>query len=351
MRKKYSYYDIGPEDEYEGLYDADYKADYFTYSEMLVKEVDWLWEPYIVKGNLNIIVGDGGVGKSSFIAWLLSSISTGAKIPFTNNNFVVGNCILQNAEDDIEATTLPRLLVNGADTTKIVFFNENYEYFCAQDYNKIEKILRELRPVALVLDPIQAYLEDVNMNSASDVRSVLRVLQKLAQKYNCAIILVMHMNKNSGTNKATNRVMGSYDFVATCRSVILIENNPENPEEKLFIPIKCNLAKENQKNTLSYRIIDGGTIEWLKNKGRINPNEIIAEANNPIDKSSNAKGFILGAISRGKIKANELKDLVMNIGNISEKTYNVSKASLRKENIINSIQDDGVFYWDLNKSE
>jgi RecA-family ATPase len=83
------------------------------------------------------------------------------------------------------------------------------------------------------------------MNSVSDVRSVLRVLQKLAQKYNCAIILVMHMNKNSGTNKATNRVMGSYDFVATCRSVILIENNPENPEEKLFIPIKCNLAKEN----------------------------------------------------------------------------------------------------------
>ena len=41
----------------------------------------------------------------------------------------------------------------------------------------------------------------------------------------------------------------------------------------------------------------------------------------------------------------------MNIGNISEKTYNISKASLRKENIINSIQDDGVFYWDLNKSE
>ena len=189
------------------------------------------------------------------------------------------------------------------------------------------------------------------MNSASDVRSVLRVLQKLAQKYNCAIILVMHMNKNSGTNKATNRVMGSYDFVATCRSVILIENNPENPEEKLFIPIKCNLAKENQKNTLSYRIIDGGTIEWLENKGKINPNEIIAETNNSIDKGSNAKGFVLGAISRGKIKANELKDLVMNIGNISEKTYNISKASLRKENIINSIQDAGVFYWDLNKSE
>lgn len=37
MRKKYSYYDIDPEVEYEGLYDAVYKVDYFTYSERLVK--------------------------------------------------------------------------------------------------------------------------------------------------------------------------------------------------------------------------------------------------------------------------------------------------------------------------
>lgn len=59
MRKNYSYYDIDPEVEYEGLYDVVYKADYFTYSEMVVKQVEWLWEPYIVKGNLNIIVGDG----------------------------------------------------------------------------------------------------------------------------------------------------------------------------------------------------------------------------------------------------------------------------------------------------
>ena len=182
MTKKYSYYDIDPEVEYEGLYDAVYKADYFTYSEMVVKQVGWLWEPYIVKGNLNIIVGDGGVGKSSFIAWLLSSISTGAKIPFTDKNFVVGNCILQNAEDDIEATTLPRLIANGADASKIVFINENYEYFCVQDYNKIEKILSELRPVAFVLDPIQAYLEDVNMNSSGEVRSALKRLELIRQQ-------------------------------------------------------------------------------------------------------------------------------------------------------------------------
>lgn len=338
-------------DEYNDLCDKVCKVDYYTFSEMTPKKIEWLWKPYIVKGNLNIIVGDGGVGKSYFTSWLLSAISNGDKIPFTEDNFVQGNCILENAEDDIEATTLPRLMAHNADTTKIGFFNEEQFVFRVEDYTRLENQLIKLRPEIVVLDPIQAYLEDVNMNSAIEVRSALKPLQRLAQEYNCAIVLIMHMNKNTGTNKATNRVMGSYDFIATCRSAVLIQNNPNNPEEKLFIPIKGNLLKESEKNTLSYKINDNGQIEWLENKGRINPDEILAETNNFIDKSSNAKGFIIGALSRGEIKSNELKELIMNIGNITEKTYNISKASLHKENVISNFQKDKTFYWKLNDSD
>lgn len=159
----------------------------------------------------------------------------------------------------------------------------------------------------------------------------------------------MHLNKNTGTNKATNRVMGSYDFIACCRSAILIESNPENPEEKLFIPIKTNLMKESEKNTLSFKINDEGKIEWLENKGRINPDEILSQNSSINDKSSNAKGFILGILSRGDISSNNLRDLVVNTGNMTEKTYNITKASLHKEGIIRSYQSNKEFYWSLNK--
>ena len=49
----------------------------------------------------------------------------------------------------------------------------------------------------------------------------------LAQEYK-----IMDMNKNIGTNKVTNRLMGSFDFITTCRSAVLIQNNPEEKNFK-----------------------------------------------------------------------------------------------------------------------
>lgn len=331
---------------YENL---DYGIDYYTYSEMTVKEIEWIWEPYIVRGNLNIIVGDGGVGKSYFTTWLVSAISRGTKIPFSDDNFKVANAILQNAEDDVSTTILPRLIANKANTDKIGFFNEDDRIFSIQQLKRLENRLSLLHPSIVILDPIQAYIGNVNMNSTVDVRNALKPLKILAEYYNCAIVLLMHLNKNTGTNKATNRVMGSYDFIASCRSAIMIESNPENPEEKLFIPIKTNLMKESEKNTLSFKINDKGKIVWLENKGRVSADEILSENNSLVDKSSCAKGFILGVLSRGEIMANELKNLVINKGKISEKTYNIAKSNLHKEMKIDSYQKDKCFYWNLKE--
>ena len=48
-----------------------------------------------------------------------------------------------------------------------------------------------------------------------------RKLGALAEKTKCAIILIGHMNKASG-NKAAYRGMGSIDFFAVARSVLLL---------------------------------------------------------------------------------------------------------------------------------
>ena len=324
--------------------------DYFTFDELEVKELDWLWKPYIIKGNLNLIVGDGGVGKSYLTAWLLSAISSGMEIPFSESLFTIGNCILQNAEDDLEATVLPRLMDNGADVSKIGFFNEEKKVFSVQQISRLEKRISEERPEIVVLDPIQAYLGDINMNSSIEVRNALKPLKNLAQKYNCAIVMLMHLNKNTGANKATNRVMGSYDFIAACRSAILIETNPENREEKLFIPIKTNLMKESEKNSLSFKINDDGKIKWIKNENYINPDEVLSSVNN-VDKLSKVKGFILGILSRGDISSNDLKELAVNTGKITEKNYNVAKSMLHKELYIDTYQKDRKHYWKLVKKE
>ena len=325
--------------------------DFQFFSQRKPKKLDWLWKPYILRGNLNIVVGDGGVGKSFFTSWLLSAISSGGKVPFNYFNFDMEKCILQNAEDDLDATILPRLIANGANTNNIGFFNEETKAFSVQQLDRLESRLEKFRPAVVVLDPIQAYLGDINMNSGIEVRGALMPLKMLAQKYNCAIILIMHLNKNTGATKAKNRVMGSYDFVSACRSVILIETNPENPEERLFIPLKTNVMKDSEKNTLSYKITDSEKIEWIENKGYINPNEILSENNNTMNKSDKAEQFILGVLSRGEILGKELERLAINVGKISLHTYNKTKLILNKENKIRNYKKGQISYWNLEEIE
>lgn len=321
--------------------------DFYTFDERTPKEIEWLWKPYIVKGNINIIMGDGGLGKSYIITWLVSAISKGAKIPFSNNNFKKGTSILQNAEDDPDTTILPRLMLNDVDVSKIGAFNEEKEFLEVQQITRLEDRIKEFNPEVVVLDPIQSFVGDININSQNEVKNALKPLKQLAQKYNCAIIMIMHLNKNNSA-KASQRANGSTEFITSSRSAILITENPENTSERLFIPIKTNLMKENEKNTLSFKINDNGIIEWLDNKGKVNADIILNSFETQDVLKSVAKGFIIGALSRGDIYSNDFKDLALKNG-INEKMYNITKAKMKKEEIIKDYQKDKMYYWTLVK--
>ena len=53
-----------------------------------------------------------------------------------------------------------------------------------------------------------------------------------ATAYDCAIVLIGHLNKKEGT-KGLYRSLGSIDVVAAARSVLQVERNPENPSISL----------------------------------------------------------------------------------------------------------------------
>jgi RecA-family ATPase len=87
---------------------------------------------------------------------------------------------------------------------------------------RLEQALIRTKAKLLILDPIQAYLGGgMDMNRANEARDMTKRLAALAEKYKCAILLIGHMNKAAG-NKAAYRGMGSIDFYAVARSVLLI---------------------------------------------------------------------------------------------------------------------------------
>lgn len=103
----------------------------------------------------------------------------------------------------------------GAEIRAILSFRDRSD-------ERLEEAIIRTKAKLLILDPIQAYLGgSMDMNRANEARDMTKKLASLAEKYQCAIVLVGHMNKAAG-NKAAYRGMGSIDFFAVARSVLLV---------------------------------------------------------------------------------------------------------------------------------
>lgn len=65
---------------------------------------------------------------------------------------------------------------------------------------RLVRAIKETGAKMVVLDPIQAYLgANVDMHRANQIRAVLKRLARIAEECDCAIILIGHMNKASGS--------------------------------------------------------------------------------------------------------------------------------------------------------
>lgn len=109
-------------------------------------------------------------------------------------------------------------------------------------HDRLEQAIIETGARLIILDLIQAYIgATVDMHRANEIRPVLKHLGIIAEKHNCAIILIGHMNKASGS-KSTYRGLGSIDIQATARSVLLVARLRDKPNIRIMAHDKSSLA-------------------------------------------------------------------------------------------------------------
>ena len=193
------------------------------------EEIKWLWKPYIPFGKLTIVQGDPGEGKTTFSLWLASLLTQGKCFDEAGNLIQTSpvNVVYQTAEDGLADTVKPRLMAAGADCSRVKVIDDS-EKSLYMDDERLEEALRETKAKLLILDPLQAYLGDrVDMNRANEAREMTKKLGAMAERTGCAVILIGHMNKGSGA-KAAYRGIGSIDFFAIARSVLLVARVPDD---------------------------------------------------------------------------------------------------------------------------
>ena len=306
-------------------------------SEIQAEEVKWLWYPYIPLGKLTIIQGDPGEGKTSFVLAVISALTKGEALPECDAAMGPMNVIYQTAEDGLADTIKPRLESAGADCTRVLVIDESKQELTLCD-ERLEQAIRETEAKLIVLDPLQAYLgSEVDMHRANEVRPVLKRIAAVAERTQCAVVLIGHMNKAQGL-KSGYRGLGSIDFRASARSVLLVGRLKSGDTVRVVAQDKNSLAPEGA--SIAFELHPEYGFQW-KGICDATVDDVLGGSGQVQTKTMQMEDDLKRLLT-GSIAAEDILSHAKRMG-ISERTLMIAKKNLG----VISEKRGGQWYWRL----
>ena len=140
------------------------------------------------------------------------------------------NVIYQTAEDGLADTIKLRLEAAKADCSRVLVIDDSYSELTLCD-ERLEQAIRETGAKLIVLDPPQAYLgNDVDMHRANEVRPVMKRIAAMAERTQCAVILIGHMNKMQGQKSS---------FLAMSQRNPSVNHSEFRQRGSLYLCLRC----------------------------------------------------------------------------------------------------------------
>lgn len=184
----------------------------------------WLWQGYLLRGGVNLVVGAKGIGKTSLVCWLAARASVG-ELGFGGTPLRV---FIDSQEDDLQVVLRPRVEAAGAEMSLIETRAPGRSpWKFPRDLDALigylERCERHGAPVDLVmLDSLAAYLPRF---TAPEVASeALERLTLVCQRFGCAALFVHHFNKYGRSLEAAIGGAGAITRVA--RTVFIFGQEP-----------------------------------------------------------------------------------------------------------------------------
>lgn len=289
------------------------------FSEVKPLEVQWLWKPWLPAGELCILDGDPGMGKSTMLMDLAARVTRGFQMPpresgRKSKRRKPGNVLLLAVEDSDETTIAPRLIAAGADTHRVIAPNDDCLTF-PSGLPKIESIIRDNKVKLVLVDPIMSFLDPgTDSNKETDMRSTLKSVQRVAKRTGATFLMLRHLNKQSG-GKSIYRGGGSIAFTAVCRVQHVVGIDPDDPEGFVFAASKMNLHRK--PDPIRYRMEDAeiefgdqtihtSRIAWGATSS-LTADAVVAATRAKSNKTDRAVGFVQKLLAKGPRPAAEVK--------------------------------------------
>lgn len=312
-----------------------------------IEKIDWLLYPFIPFGKVTIVQGDPGEGKTTMVLQIIAKLTKGeAVLPSGSDESALEektmvlepvNVIYQTAEDGLGDTIKPRLLSAGADCSRVMVIDDNDQALTMMDA-RLEEAIIQTKARLVVLDPIQGFLgTDVDMHRANEIRPLMKRVAVLAEKYHCAIILIGHMNKNSN-GKSSYRGLGSIDFQAAARSVLIVGRIKDEPEIRVVCHVKSSLAPEGK--SIAFRLDKDTGFEWI-GEYDISADDLLS-GDNRGQKIHEAKEFLKEILVSGSVAQTKVAEEAESRG-IKKKTL----WNAKKELEIDFVKIGNQWFWML----
>ena len=312
-----------------------------------IEKIGWLLYPFIPFGKVTIVQGDPGEGKTTMVLQIIAKLTKGeAVLPSGSDEPALEgktmalepvNVIYQTAEDGLGDTIKPRLLSAGADCSRVMVIDDNDQALTMMDA-RLEEAIIKTKARLVVLDPIQGFLgAAVDMHRANEIRPLMKRIAVLAEKYHCAIILIGHMNKNSN-GKSSYRGLGSIDFQAAARSVLIVGRIKDEPEIRVVCHVKSSLAPEGK--SIAFRLDKDTGFEWI-GEYDISADDLLS-GDNRGQKIHAAKEFLKEILASGSVAQTKVAE--------EAESRRIKKKTLwnaKKELEIDSVKIGNQWFWML----
>lgn len=312
------------------------------------EEITWLWHPYLPLGKLTLLEGDPGQGKTYLMLAVAAAVTKGYNLPDQRGRVApphghAGHVLYLTAEDGLADTIRPRAEKADADLQRLSVVEGwtaggELEQFSFAQLALLGEVIRDLQIKLVIIDPIQAFLgANVDMHRANEVRPLMAQLGRLASVHHCCILAIRHITKGNG--KALYRGLGSIDFTAAARSVLVIAESLEDESKRVLAQAKNSLDAKGA--SIVFQITDDGFM-WC-GTSRVSADELLSQQPTKHQhQRSTAKEWLRHTLQNRELAQQTIEEEARANG-IGWRTIERAKAELG----VIAFKTQGRWYWKL----